>query len=169
MKIIRMALPVCIVALLFLLPCLAGNKKAFTATETLCYSCVCADCSQGTATALPGGDLQLRNREAIYFYAASDPRAAGYFRVSINTDTDLAFNGTLWGTFFSCDSQGMRIVDGWEGTWNGEIFGVFPSNWINKVAGHGTGANSGLTMEATTVYGDSLTGTVLGVIQDSNK
>jgi hypothetical protein len=158
---------ICAIALsLTVLPCPAASEKAFTALETACYSCVCATCDQGSVTPLPGGQLQLRNRETIYFYTASDTRAAGYFRVLLNSNTDGAFNGTLWGAFYSCDSAGNRVSDGWEGTWNGQIFAAFPSNWINKVVAYGTGGNSGLRMEATTVYGDALTGTMVGTIEN---
>jgi len=155
--------------ILTVLPCRAASERAFTAAETLCYSCVCPTCGQGAIATLTGGNLQLRDREAVYFYTASDTRAAGYIRVVLNTHTDSAFNGTLWGTFYSCDSSGNRVGDGWEGTWNGQLFGAFPSNWINKITAYGTGANNGLRMEATTVYGDSLTGTTVGVIQDQRK
>jgi hypothetical protein len=169
-KITKMRILFCAgMALLIVFPCLAGNEKAFTASETFCHSCVCTTCDPGTITTLPDGNLQLRNREAIYFYTASDSRAAGYFRVVLNTDTDPAFNGTMWGTFYSCDSSGNRIADGWEGTWNGQIFAAFPSNWINKTVAYGQGTHNGLKMESTTVYGDSLTGTTVGVIQDASR
>jgi len=151
------------------LPCAAASEKAFTATETVCYSCVCPTCAEGTITNLPGGSLQLRDREVIYFYTGSDSRIAGYLRVVLNTNTDSAFMGTLWSTFYSCDSSGNRVSDGWEGTWNGQLFGAFPSNWMNRVVAYGTGAYNGLRLEATTAYGDSLIGTTVGVIQDSHK
>jgi hypothetical protein len=169
-NIIRMLVLTCVAGVLLnLFPCLAASEKAFTATEAFCYSCVCANCDPGTIVTLANGNLQLRNKEAIYFYTSSDSRVAGYLRIVFNSDTDPAFNGTIWGTFYACNASGNRLADGWEGTWNGQIFGAFPSNWISRNTGYGTGVNSGLKLEFTSVYGDSLTGTIVGVIQDSNK
>lgn len=147
----------------------AENERAFTATEMRCYSCVCPTCDPGSAAVSANGNLQIRNMESVYFYTASDHRAAGYFRVSINSDTSTTFSGTMWGTFYSCDSSGNRVADGWEGTWSGTMFSAFPSNWINKAIAYGVGANSGFKLEFTTGYGDSLVGTIVGTIQDVRK
>jgi len=156
-------------ALLAIVPGASANEKAFTATETFCYSCICATCDQGIMTTLPDGTLQLRNREAVYFYTASDSRAAGYMRLVINTDTDSSFNGTMWGTLYSCDASGYRIPDGWEGSFAGRMYGASPANWIIKASARGSGANTGMKMESTTAYSDSMTGILLGIIQDPGK
>jgi hypothetical protein len=107
---------------------------------------------------------------AIYSYTATDSRAAGYFMVVVNYNVDSTISGPMWGTFYSVDTNGERIADGWEGTWTGQIFSVLPYwNWIDNVIGHGTGANRGLKLEMTTAYGDSYVGINVGVIQDTNK
>jgi hypothetical protein len=158
-----------VAALLAAVPCAAASEKAFTATETFCYSCICPTCDPGIMSTMPDGTLQLRNREGVYFYTASDSRAAGYMRLVINADTDASFNGTMWGTLYSCDASGYRIPDGWEGSFSGRIYGAAPANWIIKTSARGSGANSGIRMESTTAYGDSMTGTIIGVIQEENK
>ncbi len=149
------------------LPCSAAGKVAFTGTESFCFTCVCADCNPGT---WEKGNTKVRNWESVYFYTASDPRAAGYWRVEVNWDLDDSFSGPAWGSFYSCDASGNRIPDGWEGKWNGQIFGFFPSyNWIAKYLAEGIGEYKGLKMDSTSAYGYSLTGTIVGVIQNVNK
>lgn len=160
-----------IAALMFsaALPCLAAEESAFTATEDFCYWCVCDTCGAGTFTMLPNGGIQIRNSESIYFETVSNG-TPGYYRTAFNLNGDASMAGQMWGTFYSCDQHGERLSDGFEGTWNGRIFSVFPySNWINENIGRGYGAYKGQIMKSTTAYGDSTTGTVVGVIQYVNE
>ena len=153
--------------LLTALPCLAADETAFTGTEAFCSSCVCLDCNPGT---IKDGGTQVRNSERIYSYTASDDRAAGFWRVELNWNLDASFNGPAWGKFYSCDPSGQRLADGWDGMWTGQIYSFFPSfNWIVKNLAHGIGTYKGLKMESTTAYGNSFTGTIVGVIKDVDK
>ena len=155
--------------LLTALPCLAADETAFTGTEAACITCFCADCNPGTFKLLPNGGSQVRDMEGIYFYTASDPSQGGYLRVVLNWNFDASFSGPMWGSFYPCDESGNRIADGFEGMWNGQLFSLFPYNWINKTVGHGTGIYKGKKLESTTAYGNSFTGTVVGVIKDVDK
>ena len=154
-------------SLLTALPCLAADEVAFTGTEAACLTCVCPDCNPGT---WEKESTLVRNWEWVYLYTASDPRGAGYLRVEVNWSLDASFNGPAWGSFYSCDASGNRIADGWEGTWNGQIYGFFPSyNWIANNIAHGIGVYKGQKMEFTTAYGNSFTGTTVGTIKDVGK
>jgi hypothetical protein len=139
-----------------------AEKKAFTGTEVFF-----SPMDPGHMT-YEGGNIHLRGEVIIYQWVTSDTRLTGYIAVVINGNFDSTFTGPMWGTFQSVDKDGEPIVDGWEGTWNGEIFEFIPntlSNWVDSGVGHGTGKYKGLKFEFSTAYGGPPIGITVGVIQ----
>ena len=154
-------------ACFFVFPCHAGDRWAYTGTETLIKTVSGPEAFKF----LPDGSIKLRNWEGIYYYTSSDDHMNGqYFRVIAHANLDASWSGNMWGTFFSVDATGNPVEDGWEGTLNVEVFSLLGFNWFGKALGHGIGVNTGLKFEDITVYGgDSPAGTIVGVIKTTDK
>lgn len=122
-----------------------------------------------------GKIIRFRDMIWLHYVEASDTRLAGYIKWISSGQVDASWNGSIWGTFQSCDESGEPVADGWQGMWNGQYFYWPPDNFIMKAVAHGIGANEGLKFEATSVVapeeqtGDPIVAFGVGVIQDNNK
>jgi hypothetical protein len=138
-------------------------QKAFTATET-----VVGYLDPGTTT-ISDGIARIRNQVILVYYNTSDSRITGYYRGVVNYNMDSELSGPMWGAIQSADENGNPIADGWVGTFDGQLYSVYPSyNTLLKLTAHGKGANKGLRLEATDAWDsyDNLTpGVMVGLIK----
>jgi hypothetical protein len=116
-----------------------------------------------------GNTSHQRGWETTWFMSTNDERVNGYFRLVGNAQASLiSGTGVQWGSLYSCDELGDPLPNGWEGTWNGEIFDLFQWDTMNTIILHGKGENEGLKVEGTWVLTSSST-VIVGVVQDSKK
>ena len=127
----------------------SGKKRALTYTETLL-----AELDPGITTE-SNGNVHIRGARYLWYVQSSDSRLGGYFGSVYNANLDATGTGHIWGTWFSTDDNGDPVADGWEGTWSGNGYDLFPdlySNFIVKFEAHGIGDNEGLKLESTDAH-----------------
>ena len=96
------------------------SSTMLSASEAFVASARQVGVTPGTTTMKDDLSIESRDNTVSYKVEATDPRVAGTFNVSFNSDETHEGSGTMWGTWTITNDKGTWVCDGWRGAYDAQ-------------------------------------------------